>query len=109
MADQIFIQHRFIHTEDGLSFSDAIVLPEVEYEALRPEDIEVIKAARFTGWKAALEEMKKEKTKEDLLRDRDDLLVEAQRLEEELAKIPERIAELEAEIVKRDDRIDVIK
>lgn len=51
MNDQIIIQRRFTIERDGLAFSDAIVLPEDEYNALTPEQIEAIKEERFQNWK----------------------------------------------------------
>lgn len=46
------VHDKFKIDRDGLSFSDAIVLPEDEYNALTPEQIEAIKEERFQNWKA---------------------------------------------------------
>ena len=54
MEDQIIIQRRFTIERDGLTFSDAIVLPEDEYNALTTEQIDAIKEERFTNWKTAI-------------------------------------------------------
>lgn len=52
MTDQVIVQHRFTITEaNGLSFTDAIVLPESEYQQLTPEQLEAIKQERFASWK----------------------------------------------------------
>jgi len=51
MEDQVIIQRKFKIERDGLSYSDAIVLPEAEYNALTPEQIETIKEERFENWK----------------------------------------------------------
>lgn len=47
MSDSIFIQHRFTAQKDGLTLQDAIVLPQAEYEALSPQDIEAMKRERL--------------------------------------------------------------
>ena len=50
--DQIFIQHRFTIKRAGEStYSDALVLPKEEYEALSESEIEAIKEERYTNWK----------------------------------------------------------
>lgn len=52
--DQIFIQHRFTIEQNGMSFSDAIVLPQDEYNKLGDQDIETIKQQRFDAWQQVL-------------------------------------------------------
>lgn len=54
MSDQIFIQHRFTVEKDGHVLNDAIVLPKSEYEALQPEEIEVMKTERLDNFVVAL-------------------------------------------------------
>lgn len=53
--DQIFIQHRFTVSQDGKDYSDAIVLPQAEYEKLTKADIDSLKAQRFDTWKQAID------------------------------------------------------
>ncbi len=48
--DQLIAQHRFTIERDGLTLSDALVMPMSEYEKLTPEDIEVQKESRFVNW-----------------------------------------------------------
>lgn len=55
--DQVFIQHRFTIEEDGLTFSDALIMPKEEYDALNEEDIANMKHDRYTKWRAFLSEM----------------------------------------------------
>lgn len=54
MEDQVFIQHRFTITEDDKTYSDAIVLPIDEYNALTSKQIETLKQDRFDNWKTAI-------------------------------------------------------
>lgn len=56
MANGIFIQDRFtlVDPETKYSFSDALVLPKSDYDALAPEHIEALKQERFTAWKDAV-------------------------------------------------------
>lgn len=56
MADQIFVQHRFtiVDKNTGISFSDAIVLPVEEYDALSDKQIEKKKQERFDNWKEVI-------------------------------------------------------
>ncbi len=49
MADSIFIQRRFTITKDGITLSDALVLPKTEYDLLTPEDIEALKTERINN------------------------------------------------------------
>lgn len=69
MSDQIFIQHRFTVEKDGHVLSDAIVLPKSEYEALQPEEIEVMKTERLDNFVVALTAPKEEvmETKEETI------------------------------------------
>lgn len=69
MADQIFTQHRFTIEENGRSYSDAIVLPQEEYQKLDEAAIEQIKTGRFDSWKSLVDNPPKEvePTKEDQL------------------------------------------
>jgi len=55
MADQIFIQHRFTVEQDGVSLTDAIVLPQEEYNKLTTDDIEKQKTQRFDDFKYRIE------------------------------------------------------
>lgn len=50
--DEIYIQHTFRILKDGLSYSDAIVLPQAEYQALSAKDIDNLKNKRFDNWEA---------------------------------------------------------
>lgn len=51
MQDSIFIQHRFTFEENGVKYTDAIVLPENEYRSLDAEQINTMKQDRFNAWK----------------------------------------------------------
>lgn len=67
MEDQIFIQHRFKVSKDGLDLQDAIVLPLDEYNVLTKKEIEDIKTERFDNFKETIENppVKPEPSKED--------------------------------------------
>ena len=69
MSDQIFIQHRFTIAHEGLTYSDAIVLPQDEYQKLDEAAIEQIKTGRLDSWKSLVEKRAKEvePTKEEQL------------------------------------------
>jgi len=69
MNDTIWIQHRFTIEQNGLTLSDALVLPQAEYEALTPQEIETRKTERFTNWKAIIDNppVQEEPTKEEQL------------------------------------------
>ena len=54
MTDQVFIQHRFTVTEGDKSYSDAIVLPQADYNKLSSQDIETQKQTRFNTWKTII-------------------------------------------------------
>lgn len=51
----LFIQDRFIIIQDGITLSDALVLPKTEYEALSPAQVTSLKNARFIAHKYLLE------------------------------------------------------
>lgn len=74
MADQIFIQHRFTIEKDGLSFTDALVMPKSEYDTLSDKQKEALKQARFNDFKSQLEnppiisKQKEEQINEKLLK-----------------------------------------
>jgi len=91
--DQVFIQHRFkISGQDGITLSDALILPIGEYQALTPEQIEALKNERLTNY---IEFVKNPPqlpvpTKEELL-----TAINAQ-----IAELTTRKAEIEAEPVK---------
>lgn len=53
--DQIFIQHRFTISRDGIMLSDALTYPKDQYDQLTEGDIEAAKEARFTAFKAHME------------------------------------------------------
>jgi hypothetical protein len=49
--DEIFIQHRFTYTDPKYgTFSDAIVLPQTDYNALKQADIDTLKQTRIDNW-----------------------------------------------------------
>lgn len=51
----LYIQDRFTKmTQAGIQFSDAIILPKDEYEALQPAQVEALKTERFTKWQEAI-------------------------------------------------------
>lgn len=52
--------HADFTVNDGeVSFSDSIIVPASEYEALTPEELEAKQVERFENWKATVEEMAK--------------------------------------------------
>ena len=53
--DQVIIQHRFTIVKDGISLTDALVLPKADYEALSSEQIETLKEERFQNHKDRIE------------------------------------------------------
>lgn len=55
MPDQLFIQRRFQISKDGLSLSDALILPKSEYESLSENQIETLKTERFDNHKYNIE------------------------------------------------------
>ncbi len=69
MDDQIFIQHRFTITDPdtGYSFTDALVMPQGEYEALQEDDIESQKQERFDNWKEAIATPPAEESDEEVV------------------------------------------
>lgn len=81
MADQIFIQRRFTIAKDGLSLSDALILPKEEYESLSEKEIEDLKTERFDNHKYRIEHppVVVEPTKEEKL-----LALEEERLQLEM-------------------------
>lgn len=88
--DQVYIQHRFKIEREGKSYSDALVLPINEYEALSPSEIENLKEERFTNWKEVIENPIPEPTKEELLA----------AIDKELSELTARRQAIEAEPVK---------
>ncbi len=52
--DGIYIQDRFTIEKDGITLSDAIVLPQGEYESKSKQEIEAIKQERFDTYKDRL-------------------------------------------------------
>lgn len=47
MPDEVFISHRFsVDLPNGTSFSDALVLPEVDYKKLKKDDLDALKTKR---------------------------------------------------------------
>lgn len=46
MEDQIFVQHRFTVEVQGILYSDALIVPLDEYEALAPTTIQELKQER---------------------------------------------------------------
>lgn len=67
MNDSVFIQHRFTIEKDGLVLSDAIVLPQTEYQTLTNQQIIDLKNQRFENYKQAIENpvQEPEPTKEE--------------------------------------------
>ena len=55
MADTIFILHRFTTIKDGITLSDALVMPKTEYDSLTPVQIESLKEERFVNHKERIE------------------------------------------------------
>lgn len=55
MTDTIFIQHRFTTIKDGITLSDALVMPKTEYDSLTPVQIESLKEERFVNHKERIE------------------------------------------------------
>lgn len=47
MEDTIFIQRRFRIIKDGLSLSDALIIPKSEYDGLSEQQISTLKDERF--------------------------------------------------------------
>lgn len=97
MEDQIFIQHRFTIEKDGVTLSDAIVLPQSEYETLTDKDIEAIKQERFDNFKQVLSAPPIETIKEEQLAE----------IEQQLATIAEQKEVLESQRVQLDEAIAV--
>lgn len=46
------VSDTFEITKDGLTFKDALVMPQDEYDALTAEQIEAMKQQRFDNWYA---------------------------------------------------------
>lgn len=91
--DQIFIQYRFTIQQDGLTFQDAIVLPQSEYEVLSAEDIEVLKQERFDNFKKSVIDppQNSELSKEDKLENIEQDLVSLNQQKEQLLTIKEEL------------------
>jgi len=51
----LFTQDRFTITDPEVgSYTDAIILPQEEYDLLTPEDLEALKQSRFETWKQSV-------------------------------------------------------
>lgn len=50
--DDGLISDPFEIAKDGLTFKDALVMPKAQYDAMTPEEIEVMKQRRFDNWYA---------------------------------------------------------
>ena len=74
----LFIQDTFIIEQNGISLSDALILPKSEYEALSPAQVTSLKNARFTAHKERLlnPPVIPQPTNEEVLADIDRQLVE---------------------------------
>ena len=57
MKDEIRIQVRFGIDEKGYTYRDAFYFTEAEYAALKPDDLEAQKRARFDGYVKAMQNM----------------------------------------------------
>ena len=55
MTDSLFIQRRFNIEKDGISLSDALIIPLEEYNTLTENQITTLKDERFTNHKYNLE------------------------------------------------------
>lgn len=47
-----YISDAFEITKDGMTFKDALVMPQDQYDALTAEEIEAMKQQRFDNWYA---------------------------------------------------------
>lgn len=53
--DEIFIQYRFTYIDPKYgTFSDAIVLPQTDYNALKQTEIDILKQTRIDNWVSSL-------------------------------------------------------
>ena len=50
--DNGMVSDAFEITKDGLTFKDALVMPQDQYDALTAEEIEALKQQRFDNWYA---------------------------------------------------------
>ena len=50
--DNGMVSDSFEITKDGLTFKDALVMPQDQYDALTAEQIEAMKQQRFDNWYA---------------------------------------------------------
>ena len=50
--DNGMVSDAFEITKDGLTFKDALVMPQDQYNALTAEEIEALKQQRFDNWYA---------------------------------------------------------
>ena len=88
----LFIQDRFIIEKDGISLSDALILPKSEYESLSKGQIETLKQERFQAHKERLEnppiipEPSKEEVLADVVRQIETLQAQKTELEKEIPK-----------------------
>ena len=100
MEDQVFIQRRFKIEKNGISLSDALILPKNEYDSLSEQDIESLKTERFTNHKERLENppVVEAPSDEQVLADIDAQLVELQKHRLEVASRVENKPEENASI-----------
>ena len=50
--DNGMVSDSFEITKDGLTFRDALVMPQGQYEAMSPDEIAAMKQHRFDNWYA---------------------------------------------------------
>lgn len=95
--DGIFIQDRFSIPDDssGSIYSDALILPIDEYNALSEKEVTLLKQARFDNWKQALEDAQNQPppSKEEALAD---ITAEIEAKRDDLARLEETKAAIES-------------
>lgn len=103
MSDTIFIQRKFKIEQDGISLSDALIIPQGEYNSLSEQEIETLKTERFTAHKYRLENPPQieEPTKEEKL---EALELERQALERKYSEVEGKEIS-----ISKSDKVEVVK
>ena len=97
MKDEIRIQVRFNIEEKGFSYHDAFYFTEAEYAALKPDDLEAQKRARFDGYVKAMQNLAEPAKPTD-----EELQAQLDELDRMRSEVVQRKAELAADLIAAD-------